>query len=60
MKFLNKNLKKPLLFLKKYKELKDLRNSMTEEEKKLLLCGLEYFKLHLEYPELINLYRNNI
>lgn len=57
MEFSNKKiLKRPLLFLKKYKELKELRDSMTEEEKKILLCGLEYKELSEKYPEFIKLH----
>lgn len=55
MKFLNKNLKKPLLFLKKYKELMELGESMTKEEIRVLLCGLEYKQLSEKYPEFIKL-----
>lgn len=50
-----KILKKPLLFLKKYKELIELRNSMTKEEVRLLLCSLEYKELYEKYPEFIKL-----
>lgn len=46
---------KPLLFIEKFKELIELRDSMSKEELKVLLCGLEYLELHEKYPEYVRL-----
>ena len=47
--------KKPLLFIEKYKELTELRDSMSKDEMEVLLCGLEYLELHDRYPKYIPL-----
>lgn len=47
--------KKPLLVIRKFKELTDLMDSMTKEEIDLLVCSLEYEKLHSKYPKYIKL-----
>lgn len=47
--------KKPLLVIRKFKELTDLMESMTKEEIDLLVCSLEYEKLHNKYPKYIKL-----
>lgn len=47
--------KKPLLVIRKFKELTDLMESMTKEEIDLLVCSLEYEKLHTKYPKYIKL-----
>ena len=48
-------LNKPLLFIEKFKELTELRDSMSKKEIELLLCGLEYLELHEKYPKYIPL-----
>lgn len=47
--------RKPLLFIEKFKELIELRDSMSKKEMKILLCGLEYLELHEKYPEYVKL-----
>lgn len=47
--------KKPLLVIRKFKELTDLMDSMTKEEIELLVCSLEYERLHSKYPKYIKL-----
>lgn len=47
--------KKPLLVIRKFKELTDLMESMTKEEIDLLLCSLEYEKLQNKYPKYLKL-----
>lgn len=46
---------KPLLFIKKFKELIELRDSMSKKEIELLLAGLEYLELHEKYPEYVKI-----
>ena len=46
---------KALLFIKKFKELIELRDSMSKKEREMLLCGLEYVELHEKYPEYVKL-----
>lgn len=46
---------KPLLFIKKFKELIDLRDSMSKKEIDLLFAGLEYLELHEKYPKYVRL-----
>lgn len=52
---IDKIAKKPLLGIRKFKELTDLMESMTKEEIDLLVCSLEYEKLHRKYPKYIKL-----
>lgn len=52
---INEIAKKPLLVIRKFKELTDLMESMTKEEIDLLVCGLEYYNLHSKYPKYIKL-----
>lgn len=46
---------KPLLILKKFKELTDLIESMSKEEWECMNAGLEYYALHKKYPKHIPL-----
>ena len=55
MKNNKKITEKPLLFIEKFKELIELRDSMSKEEMEVLLCGLEYLELHEKYPKYIKL-----
>lgn len=41
---------KPLLVLRKFKELKDLMDSMSREELETLLMGIEISQLEDKYP----------
>ena len=47
--------RKPLLFIEKFKELTDLRDSMSKKEIELLFAGLEYLELHEKYPKYVRL-----
>lgn len=44
-------IEKPLLSIRKFKELTELIDSMSKEEKEILMAGLEYYQLHLKFPK---------